>query len=530
MSVDILTVFRFGAVDVTRQVEIEVVLRIADLGQRHHPRELFDFGQPREGIDDFVDVLIAQPVLVAILHEALTGVDHEDPLASGRMLLVHDDDASRDARAVEQVRGESDDRFDVAALEQVLADDGFGIASKQHAVRKNAGSFAGALQRADDVQQVGVIALLTGRRAEVLEPLVGIALHIDTVAPAFVAERRIGDDVVEGLESPVLAGEERIGQRVALLDQRRGVVVQDHVHAGEASGRSIFFLPVERDLGTGGIAHLQQQRTGAAGQVIDGGGVGRARVADADDLRHDPADLGGGVELPLALATLGGEVPHQVFVGVAKDVIAVRAVLREIERRVLKDGDEVGEAFHLGFAVAELGGVVEVRHVGQLVGVGQRSEDLLVDLVANVGLALERDHVLEARAIGNGDRRVGHARVFVADVFHEQQHQDIVLVLAGIHAAAQLIATGPERAVEFRLLQSHVDFAVGVDSVVQSEAGSIRSPPRASERRVRVKRLANELRCDDVLDCFSRMASQDAVPAEATVCFSFRRLSCNPSN
>ncbi len=161
---------------------------------------------------------------------------------------------------------------------------------------------------------------------------------------------------------------------------------------------------------------------------------------DAEDLRDDAADLGGGVELALALAALGGEVPHQVFVGIAQDVVAVGAVLREVERLVLEDGDEVGEPVHHLLAAAELGGVVEVRHVGQLVGVGQRGDDLLVDLVADVGLALEGDHVLEAGALRDGDRRVGLAGVFVADVFDEQQDEDVVLVLAGIHAAAQLVA------------------------------------------------------------------------------------------
>lgn len=35
--------------------------------------------------------------------------------------------------------------------------------------------------------------------------------------------------------------------------------------------------------------------------------------------------------------------------------------------------------------------VVEVRHIGQLVGIGQGGDDALIDLVADVRLALERD-------------------------------------------------------------------------------------------------------------------------------------------
>ena len=54
----------------------------------------------------------------------------------------------------------------------------------------------------------------------------------------------------------------------------------------------------------------------------------------------------------------------------------------------------------ISLPLPSLVGVVEVRHVGQLVGLGQRPEDLLVDLVADVALALERDHVGEAGARG----------------------------------------------------------------------------------------------------------------------------------
>ena len=38
VGVNVLQVLRLGAVDVAREVEVEVVLRIADFGQRHHAR------------------------------------------------------------------------------------------------------------------------------------------------------------------------------------------------------------------------------------------------------------------------------------------------------------------------------------------------------------------------------------------------------------------------------------------------------------------------------------------------------------
>ncbi len=112
-------------------------------------------------------------------------------------------------------------------------------------------------------------------------------------------------------------------------------------------------------------------------------------------------------------------------------------------------------------AFAELVRVVEVGEVaaGQAgVGVDQRLDDLRVDLVADVALALEGDHVLEARALGDDDRRgeVVAVAVLVGDVLDEQHEQDVVLVLAGIHAAAQFIAGGPEGGVEVGFLDGHV--------------------------------------------------------------------------
>src|ERR1039458_2933976 len=161
---------------------------------------------------------------------------------------------------------------------------------------------------------------------------------------------------------------------------------------------------------------------------------------NANDLGNDAADLGRGVELSFTLAALSREVPHKIFIGIAQNVIAFGSVLGKIERLVFKDGDQIGEPLHHLLAGAKLVGVVEVRHVGQLVGIGERSDNLFIDLVAYVALALERNHILEACPFWNRDRRVGNASVFVADIFDEQQYKDVVLVLAGIHAAAQFIA------------------------------------------------------------------------------------------
>ena len=91
------------------------------------------------------------------------------------------------------------------------------------------------------------------------------------------------------------------------------------------------------------------------------------------------------------------------------------------------------------------------------VAVDERLDDLGVDLVAVIGLALERDHVLEAGALGDSDGRLKAlvVAVFVGDIFDEQHEQDIILVLAGVHAATQFIAGGPEGGVEVGFLDCH---------------------------------------------------------------------------
>jgi REP element-mobilizing transposase RayT len=51
-----------------------------------------------------------------------------------------------------------------------------------------------------DVQQISVVALPAGRRTEVFEAIERVVERVETGAPALVTERRIGDDVVKGLE------------------------------------------------------------------------------------------------------------------------------------------------------------------------------------------------------------------------------------------------------------------------------------------------------------------------------------------
>ena len=254
----------------------------------------------------------------------------------------------------------------------------------------------------------------------------------------------------------------RARERVVLPDFRRRAVVQDHVHLCQRPG-GVVHSPGRRSQDrVRSRSWLRRGPSAAASRSrrSDRRWSGRAALCatDADDLGHDARNFRRRVELPLALARLGGEVAHQVFVGVAEEVVALGAVAAEIQLRVVEDRDQVGEPIHHLLALAQLCRIVEVGlidHALEVVGLGELGDDL-VDLVADLLVALERDHVGEAAALGDLDQRVFLARVFVGDVLHEQQDEDVVLVLRGVHAAAQLVAAFPEGAVEFGFLDGHV--------------------------------------------------------------------------
>ena len=53
---------------------------------------------------------------------------------------------------------------------------------------------------------------------------------------------------------------------------------------------------------------------------------------------------------------------------------------------------------------------------------------------------------------------------YLSETFHEEQREDVVLVLRRVHAAAQLVAAQPERGVEVGFAEGHGGWG-GVGSV-----------------------------------------------------------------
>ena len=376
------------------------------------------------------------------------------------MLLIQHDDAGRNARPVEEVGRQADDALDGASAHQLAADVGLHVAPEEDAVGHHDRGLARALERFEDVQEISVIAVALGRDQDRLakgEALIEIVFGIEARAPRLIGEGRIGDHEIEGLEL-VIFRPLRIGQGVAVPDIAGGHRVEDHVHLGQGGGHVVDLLPEDRDAARGDGGGLEQQRAGAAGGIVQRL-ILALGVADADDLRDHAGDLGGREELPLALARLHREVAHQVLVGVAQEVIILGAVGAEIKGGVLEDGDEIGEAIHHLLALAQQVGVVEIGDVDHTlelrVGVGQPADDLLIELIADLLIALERHHIVEAGAFGHLDGRERLPRVLIGDVLDEEHREHKVLVLRGIHPAAQRVAARPEGGIEFRFFDWH---------------------------------------------------------------------------
>ena len=182
-------------------------------------------------------------------------------------------------------------------------------------MRQDDGAFPRAFERCDQVQQECVIAVLLRWDAVNEAPELVVA-RVESAGPGLGREGRIGHSEVEGLEPTVLVLEIRCRQGVSAPQLGRRMSVQEHVHPGQRPSGDVHFLAVDRDAAWRLVGRLQEQGAGTAGGIVDGL-VLAGFYADPDHLCHDSRDFRWGVELSLALAALGREMAHQVFVGIA---------------------------------------------------------------------------------------------------------------------------------------------------------------------------------------------------------------------
>ena len=99
---------------------------------------------------------------------------------------------------------------------------------------KDDGPFACALQRAQQMLEEGIVAVLLWWDA-ILKATIQVMLGIETAAPGFGGKRRIGNRKIEMLELAVLFPVVRLGERVVLPNLCGRVIMQDHVHARQAA-------------------------------------------------------------------------------------------------------------------------------------------------------------------------------------------------------------------------------------------------------------------------------------------------------
>ena len=119
-----------------------------------------------------------------------------------------------------------------------------------------------------------------------------------------------------------------------------------------------------------------------------------------------------------------------------------------------------GELVHHFFAAAQLGFIIEmgiVDHTAEIVlpGFCQLGNDF-VHFLADVFIAFQGNQIVETAAFRNSDIGIFYTLELVRDILHEQQGQDIVLILRGVHAASQFITARPKGTIQLIFLYRHV--------------------------------------------------------------------------
>jgi len=129
-------------VHIAADVEV-VVVRVHDLGFGNEAAVLGQFALVSEDVGDLLDVLGAELILILALGKFAVGVDEEDFVAQFiGLVLVHDQNTSRDAGAVEESGRQADDGLDHVVVDEDFADEFLFAAAEEDAVRHDGGHVA----------------------------------------------------------------------------------------------------------------------------------------------------------------------------------------------------------------------------------------------------------------------------------------------------------------------------------------------------------------------------------------------------
>ena len=300
---------------------------------------------------------------------------------------------------------------------------------------------------------------------------VGVARRRRAVLPALVLAQALAAPVAH-VEGGI--GEDEVGLQVGVAVVVEGVAVRDlavdaadrEVHLGEPPGRVVRLLAVDRDVGFGLAAvpvaigvradelhRLHEHARGAAAGVVHPAAVGLEHLDE--ELDHAARR----VELAALLALGARELREEVLVDAAEHVLGAARLVADLD--VADEVDELAEA-----RLVERGaGVVLGQHALERRVVALDASHRVVDELADGGLAGLGLQVRPARlrrhpedalgAVLVGILGVGALRLLgnelgvvllegVGDVLQEDQAKDDVLVLGGVHAAAQRVGHPPE--------------------------------------------------------------------------------------
>ena len=275
--------------------------------------------------------------------------------------------------------------------------------------------------------------------------------------PVGVVERRVGEDVV-GLEVGVAVVVERVAVGDLGVDPADG-----EVHLGQAPGRVVRLLAVDADVADAPGVRLDEPLALDEHAAAAAAGVVDAALVRGEHLDEHADDVARRVELAALLALGGRELGEEVLVDAAEGVLG--PVGRRAEGDVRHEVDELAEArlVEPGAGVV-LGQHALERRVVALDG-GHRVVDEGADRRLRGG-GLERR---PAGLLGHPEDRGGPVLVGVlgigavgpvglelgvlglegvADVLEEDQAQDDVLVLGGVHVVAQGVGGLPELRLE----------------------------------------------------------------------------------
>lgn len=249
MNIDRL--FLLECIDIAGNIEVVIV--VDDLLHRGTMAVLLNLLALTVGIDNLADMFGAQFVLRLNLLKLFARVDEQNVVTCFAALL-DDENAGRDARAIEDVGRQTYDCVDaVALLNKELADFPFGSPAKQHAVQSDTSHRTAVVEVVYHVEDKGVVGFrFRCQNTRFAETVVVVELRRSTPVGR---ERRIGDNGIELLVAKSVGFEcvAVLNIEVVVLD-----TVQQHIHASKVEGRRVLLLP-EQTVGLSATGSTEQQ-------------------------------------------------------------------------------------------------------------------------------------------------------------------------------------------------------------------------------------------------------------------------------